>query len=103
MQKYAESRGYGVVREFVGHGIGSSMHEEPKVPNYVSRETLRDDIDLREGVVLAIEPMLTLGSRQVKTLSDQWTVVTVDGKASAHYEHTVAVTKDGADVLTDGR
>ena len=102
MQKYAEARGYGVVREFVGHGIGSSMHEEPKVPNYVSRETLRDDIDLREGVVLAIEPMLTLGSRQVKTLSDQWTVVTIDGKASAHYEHTVAVTRDGADVLTDG-
>lgn len=103
MQRYAEARGYGVVREFVGHGIGRSMHEEPKVPNYVSRETLRDDIDLREGVVLAIEPMLTLGSRQVKTLSDQWTVVTLDGKASAHYEHTVAVTKDGADVLTDGR
>ena len=69
----------------------------------VRRETLRDDIDLREGVVLAIEPMLTLGSRQVKTLSDQWTVVTKDGKAAAHYEHTVAVTKDGADVLTDGR
>ena len=103
MQKYAETRNYGVVREFVGHGIGQSMHEEPKVPNYADKHTLRDDIDLREGIVLAIEPMLTLGSRQVKTLSDQWTVVTVDGKASAHYEHTVAVTKDGADVLTDGR
>jgi methionyl aminopeptidase len=103
MQGYAEARGYGVVREFVGHGIGKTMHEEPKVPNYVSRETRQDDIDLREGIVLAIEPMLTLGSRQVKTLSDQWTVVTVDGKASAHYEHTVAVTRDGADVLTDGR
>lgn len=103
MQKYAETRGYGVVREFVGHGIGQNMHEEPKVPNYVSRDTLRDDIDLREGVVLAIEPMLNLGTRQVKTLSDGWTVVTKDGKASAHYEHTVAVTRDGADVLTDGR
>lgn len=103
MQKYAETRGYGVVREFVGHGIGAKMHEEPKVPNYVSRDTLRDDIDLREGVVLAIEPMLTLGSRRVRTLSDGWTVVTEDGKASAHYEHTVAVTRDGADVLTDGR
>ena len=80
MQKYAETRGYGVVREFVGHGIGQSMHEEPKVPNYVSRDTLRDDIDLREGVVLAIEPMLTLGSRHVKTLSDAWTVVTTGWK-----------------------
>jgi len=103
MQKYAETRGYGVVREFVGHGIGQKMHEEPKVPNYADRNTLRDDIDLREGIVLAIEPMLTLGSRHVKTLGDGWTVVTIDGKASAHYEHTVAVTRDGADVLTDGR
>ncbi len=103
MQKYAENRGYGVVREFVGHGIGQRMHEEPKVPNYADRNTLRDDIELREGIVLAIEPMLTLGGRHVKTLGDGWTVVTKDGKASAHYEHTVAVTRDGADVLTDGR
>ena len=103
MQKYAEDRGYGVVRDFVGHGIGSSMHEEPKVPNFVSRELLRNDIHLRPGVVLAIEPMLTLGSREVKTLDDGWTVVTLDGKASAHYEHTVAVTDQGAEVLTDGK
>lgn len=103
MQSYAESRGYGVVKNFVGHGIGENMHEEPKVPNYVSRETKKDDIELREGIVLAIEPMLTLGKEDVKTLSDGWTVVTKDGKASAHYEHTVAVTKYGADVLTDGR
>ncbi|MFN3165629.1 MAG: type I methionyl aminopeptidase [Phycisphaeraceae bacterium] len=103
MQKYAEGRNYGVVREFVGHGIGQKMHEEPKVPNYVSRQTLRDDIDLREGIVLAIEPMLTLGRADTKILSDGWTVVTKDKKASAHYEHTVAVTRDGADVLTDGR
>jgi len=103
MQKYAEDRGYGVVRDFVGHGIGSTMHEEPKVPNFVSRELLKNDIHLRAGVVLAIEPMLTLGSREVKTLDDGWTVVTLDGKASAHYEHTVAVVEGGAEVLTDGR
>lgn len=103
MQKYAESRGYGVVRNFVGHGIGESMHEKPNVPNYADRQTRKDDIELREGLVLAIEPMLTLGSEEVKTLSDGWTVVTNDGKAAAHYEHTVAVTRDGADVLTNGR
>jgi len=103
MQKYAEDRGYGVVRDFVGHGIGSDMHEEPKVPNFVNRELLRNDIQLREGIVLAIEPMLNLGRKDVRTLSDGWTVVTVDGKAAAHYEHTVAVTATGADVLTDGR
>jgi len=102
MQRYAESRGYGVVREFVGHGIGRSMHEEPKVPNYADRHTRRQDIELREGLVLAIEPMLNLGTRHVKTLADGWTVVTQDGKASAHYEHTVAVTSGGAEILTDG-
>lgn len=103
MQNYAESKGYGVVRDFVGHGIGQKMHEEPKVPNFVSRELLRDDIMLREGVVLAIEPMCNLGTKDVKTLDDGWTVVTLDGKAAAHYEHTVAVTATGSDVLTDGR
>lgn len=102
MQKYAEDRGYGVVRDFVGHGIGATMHEEPKVPNFVSRDLLKNDIQLRPGIVLAIEPMLTLGTREVKTLADGWTVVTLDGKASAHYEHTVAVTENGAEVLTDG-
>ncbi len=103
MQKYAEDRGYGVVRDFVGHGIGDTMHQEPKVPNFVNRELLRNDIILREGMTLAIEPMLNLGTREVKTLKDGWTVVTLDGKASAHYEHTVAVTATGSDVLTDGR
>jgi len=102
MQNYAEAQGYGVVRDFVGHGIGQKMHEEPKVPNFVSRELLRNDIDLREGVVLAIEPMCNLGVRDVVTLNDGWTVVTVDRKPSAHYEHTVAVTKTGAEILTDG-
>lgn len=105
MQNYAEAHGYGVVRDFVGHGIGSKMHEDPKVPNFWTQQQKRDnqDFELREGVVLAIEPMCNLGSKDVVTLDDGWTVVTVDRKPSAHYEHTVAVTRDGADVLTDGR
>jgi len=102
MQSYAESHGLSVVRDFVGHGIGRKMHEDPKVPNFVSRELLRDDIVLREGLVLAVEPMCNLGSKDVKTLSDGWTVKTVDGRPSAHYEHTVAVTSNGALVLTNG-
>jgi len=103
MQRYAESKGYGVVRDFVGHGIGQKMHEDPKVPNFVSRDLLRDDIVLREGVVLAVEPMCNMGTQEVKVLDDGWTVVTADGKPSAHYEHTLAVTADGVDILTDGR
>lgn len=103
MEKKAKDAGYGVVEDFVGHGIGRSMHEAPQVPNYVSRELVRNDIVLTEGMVLAIEPMCNLGSKKVRTEGDGWTVVTVDGKAAAHYEHTVAVTANGADVLTDGR
>ena len=103
MQSYAERAGLSVVRDFVGHGIGRTMHEDPKVPNFVGRDLLRDDIHLREGMVLAIEPMCNLGSLQVITLDDGWTVKTADGKPSAHYEHTVAITADGAEVLTDGR
>ena len=103
MEKKALDAGYGVVEDFVGHGIGRSMHEAPQVPNYVSRDLVRNDIMLTEGMVLAIEPMCNLGSREVRTTGDGWTVVTVDGKAAAHYEHTVAVTANGADVLTDGR
>ena len=102
MQQYAENKGYGVVRDFVGHGIGRQMHEDPKVPNYVSRDLIRNDIVLREGLVLAVEPMCNLGTREVKTLDDGWTVVTLDGKPSAHYEHTIAMTSKGAMPLTDG-
>lgn len=102
MQRYAESQGYGVVRDFVGHGIGQNMHEDPKVPNFVSRDLLRDDIMLREGVVLAVEPMCNLGTHRVRVLDDGWTVVTEDGGYSAHYEHTLAVTADGVEILTDG-
>jgi methionyl aminopeptidase len=102
MQNYAESHGMSVVRDFVGHGIGSQMHEEPKVPNFVSRELIKNDILLREGVVLAVEPMCNLGTHEVVTLADGWTVLTADHQPSAHYEHTIAVTKTGAEILTDG-
>lgn len=103
MQNYAESNGFGVVRDFVGHGIGQKMHEDPKVPNFVSSDLLRHDILLSEGMVLAVEPMCNLGVADVVTLSDGWTVVTADRQPSAHYEHTVAVTDKGAEVLTNGR
>ena len=103
MQNYAQQNGYSVVRDFVGHGIGQKMHEEPKVPNYVSDDLKKRDIILREGLVLAIEPMCNLGKAETEVLDDGWTVVTKDRKASAHYEHTVAVAANGADVLTDGR
>ncbi len=102
MQNYAERAGLGVVREFVGHGIGQNMHEDPKVPNFVSNDLLRNDIELREGLVLAVEPMCNLGSASVETLKDGWTVKTIDRLPSAHFEHTVAVTADGAEALTDG-
>ncbi|MEM7681160.1 MAG: type I methionyl aminopeptidase [Planctomycetota bacterium] len=102
MQNYAEAKGYGIVKDFVGHGIGQKLHEDPKVPNFVSKELLANDIELRPGMVLAIEPMCNLGTGSVRTLKDGWTVVTNDGKPSAHYEHTLAVTENGADVLTDG-
>lgn len=103
MQNYAEKAGLSVVKEFVGHGIGQKMHEEPQVPNFVSRDTRKRDILLNEGMVLAIEPMCNLGCEETRTLDDGWTVVTADGEPSAHYEHTVAVTAKGADVLTQGR
>jgi methionyl aminopeptidase len=100
MQKLAESAGFSVVREFVGHGIGCQMHEEPRVPNFVSAELLADDIVLAEGMVLAVEPMVNSGTSDVRTLKDGWTVVTKDGKCSAHFEHTIAITGDGCEVLT---
>jgi methionyl aminopeptidase len=100
MQRYAESAGFSVVRDFVGHGIGTKMHEDPKVPNFVSEELLADDILLAEGMVLAVEPMINAGSYSVRTLSNGWTVATRDGKYSAHFEHTIAVLKGGSEVLT---
>ena len=103
MQHYVERHGYSVVREFVGHGIGRSMHEDPKVPNFVSFEQLRGDFLLRPGMTLAVEPMVVAGRRDVQLLSDGWTVVTEDSQRAAHFEHTVAVTSNGVDILTDGR
>jgi methionyl aminopeptidase len=100
MQQLAESAGFSVVRDFVGHGIGRNMHEEPKVPNFVSRELLDNDIVLANGMVLAVEPMINAGSSAVRTLKNGWTVVTKDGKCSAHYEHTIAIIENGCEVLT---
>ena len=97
VQKVAEGAGFGVVRELVGHGIGSRFHEEPQVPNYGSP---RRGPRLLEGMTLAIEPMITVGSPTTRTLSDKWTVVTADGSLSAHFEHTVAITANGPRILT---
>ncbi len=98
IQKYVEGQGCGVVRELVGHGIGQQLHEPPQVPNYAAMESRRDL--LRPGMTLCIEPMVTAGSYQVKELPDQWTVVTLDGSLAAHYEHTVVILSDGAEVLS---
>lgn len=103
MQNHAESAGFSVVRDFVGHGIGKRMHEDPKVPNFVSEELLADDIMLAEGMVIAVEPMINAGGYAVRTLNNGWTVVTRDGKWSAHFEHTIAISKGGCEVLTRKR
>lgn len=100
MEKYVKSQGMFVVEKFVGHGIGQSMHEEPQVPNFVSAGLRRADIKLEPGLVLAIEPMVSLGTKDVRTLSDGWTVETKDRRWSAHFEHTVAMTPDGPKILT---
>jgi len=103
MQKNVEAAGFSVIRQFVGHGIGKEMHEEPKVPNFVSRELLARDILLEEGLVIAVEPMVAMGSAAVEIdRQDGWTVRTKDGAPSGHFEHTLAVTADGVSVLTDG-
>ena len=97
IQRFAEPGGYGIVREYVGHGIGRSLHEEPSVPNF--GEAGRGPL-LRPGMVIAIEPMLNMGGWQTRVLQDDWTVVTADGSLSAHFEHTLAVTEQGPEVLT---
>ena len=97
VEDVALPRGYGVVRPYVGHGIGTAMHEEPQVPNY---RTKAKGIELAPGICLAIEPMFTLGSADVETLADGWTVVTRDGSVAAHFEDSVAVTEDGPEILT---
>jgi methionyl aminopeptidase len=100
MQDYAESAGFSVVKDFVGHGIGRKMHEEPRLPNFVSDDLLANDIVLAEGMVLAVEPMINAGSSGVRTLKNGWTVVTKDNKCSAHFEHTIVVVEKGCEVLT---
>ena len=97
VQQYAEAQGYSLVREYVGHGIGRNMHEPPQVPNYGQPGTGNM---LKPGYVLAIEPMVNVGGPQVRVLDDEWTVVTVDGRLSCYFEHTVAVTENGPEVLT---
>jgi methionyl aminopeptidase len=97
VQERVESAGFSVVRDFVGHGIGRSLHEDPQIPNYGVRGR---GIELKAGMVLAIEPMVNEGSYQVKVLPDGWTVITEDGKLSAHFEHSVAITENGPDILS---
>ena len=97
VQQHAEKYGYGIVRDYTGHGIGRRMHEAPQIPNY-GRPGTKEKI--RAGYCFAIEPMLNLGTHETRTLSDKWTVVTLDGKPSAHAEHTMAVTPEGPEILT---
>ena len=97
VQSYAEARGYGVVREFVGHGVGRFLHEDPQVPNY--GDPGKGHL-LRPGMCIAIEPMLNMGDWHTRILDDQWTVVTADGRLSSHFEHTIAITEDGPKILT---
>ena len=97
VQRYVEARGYSVVRQFVGHGVGTSLHEAPEVPNF---GTAGRGVRLMPGMTLAIEPMVNMGKEKVKVLPDGWTVLTCDGSLSAHFEHTIAITKDGPVIMT---
>lgn len=98
IQKHADSHGYGIIRRFVGHGIGRNMHEKPEIPNFVPAYS--SPLPLKAGMILAIEPMLSLGSHDVDILPDNWTAVTRDRKLAAHFEHSVAVTSSGPDILS---
>ena len=100
MERFVHSQNMYVIEKFVGHGIGQNMHEEPQVPNFASKALRKKNIDLEPGLVLAIEPMVALGTKNVMTLGDHWTVVTKDRRPSAHFEHTVAITPDGPRILT---
>jgi methionyl aminopeptidase len=97
VQTYAEANGYGVVRELVGHGVGKNLHEAPEVPNFGRRGS---GMQMLEGLVIAIEPMINLGTKNVKQMKDGWTIQTADGKPSAHYEHTIVVRKNKAEILS---
>ena len=98
IERHVSENGFWIIREFVGHGIGSSMHEEPQVPNYIDRRS--ENPRLKEGMVLAIEPMVSMGRSETRVLADRWTAVTKDGSYAAHFEHCVAVTSNGPWVLT---
>jgi len=98
IQSFVEENGFSVVRDLVGHGIGKRMHEEPQIPNFGKPG---QGVMLKKGMVLAIEPMVNAGSYEIDTRDDQWTIITRDGSLSAHFEHTVAVTENGAEVLTE--
>ena len=97
VQTHAESNGFSVVRELVGHGIGENLHEEPQVPNYGAPS---QGYKLHAGMCIAIEPMINLGGREIYTAKDGWTILTADGKASAHFEHTIAILDDGPKILS---
>ncbi|MGD8627332.1 MAG: M24 family metallopeptidase, partial [Anaerolineae bacterium] len=99
IQNYVESQGYSVVREYTGHGIGRQMHEDPQIPNYFEPR-IGARVRLRPGMTFALEPMVNVGGWRTRVLDDRWTVVTADGKRSAHFEHTVAVTKNGPEIMT---
>jgi methionyl aminopeptidase len=102
MMKEVRRAGFSLVEQFVGHGIGREMHEPPQVPNYTNALLRKEDFELRPGLVLAIEPMVNAGGHEIVILDDKWTVVTADGRPSVHFEHTVALTADGPQVLTAG-
>jgi len=100
IQNHVESQGFSVIRDYTGHGIGRQMHEDPQIPNFVSKELLKADEILLQGMALAIEPMICAGKYDTEVLENRWTVVTKDRKLSAHFEHTVVVTENGAEILT---
>lgn len=100
IQEYVEKNGYSVIRNYTGHGIGRYMHEDPQVPNFVNKSLLEADEILMSGVTIAIEPMICIGKYDTEVLNNKWTVVTKDRKLSAHFEHTIVVTENGADILT---
>jgi len=100
MQALAHKNGFSVIEDLVGHGIGREMHEDPQVPHYFDHQIKRSDFDLVPGIVLAVEPMINMGTKKIRTLRDHWTIVTNDHKPSAHFEHTLALTASGVRVLT---
>jgi methionyl aminopeptidase len=102
MMREAHRAGFSLVEQFVGHGIGREMHEPPQVPNYTNAVMRKEDFELRPGLVLAIEPMVNAGTHEIRILDDKWTVVTTDGRPSVHFEHTVALTAQGPQILTEG-